>query len=183
MPTSAPTTDPTALPTSAPSAACHCLSINKDGSVAKLCPRCVAKNCKTTDATVHCAVLHKNDQVALQFKKAKKSKKTKKKKPVKSSCHCLAINKDGSLAKLCPRCVAKNCKTTDAKVHCAPPTKEPTAAPTMVPTAMPTSAPTAACHCLSINKDGSVAKLCPRCVAKNCKTTDATVHCAVLHKN
>merc|ERR1712188_262233 len=118
----------------------------------------------------------------MQFKKVKKIKKTKK-KPVKSSCHCLAINKDGSVAKLCPRCVAKNCKTTDAKVHCAPPTKEPTAAPTMVPTAMPTSAPTAACHCLSINKDGSVAKLCPRCVAKNCKTTDATVHCAVLHKN
>merc|ERR1711998_658952 len=98
---------------------CHCLAINKDGSMAKLCPRCVAKNCKTTDAKVHCAVLHKNDQVALQFKKAKKSKKTKKKKPVKSSCHCLAINKDGSVAKLCPRCVAKNCKTTDAKVHCA----------------------------------------------------------------
>merc|ERR1711975_180853 len=82
-------------------------------------------------------------EVAMQFKKVKKIKKTKK-KPVKSSCHCLAINKDGSVAKLCPRCVAKNCKTTDAKVHCAPPTKEPTAAPTMVPTAMPTSAPTAA---------------------------------------
>merc|ERR1719473_718193 len=40
-----------------------------------------------------------------------------------------------------------------------------------------------ACSCLAVNKDGSKAKLCPRCVAKNCPGVEATKHCSAEKKS